>query len=131
MRMVVIFILLPNIKKINDNQSMIRFYKCDNKIINSIIGEPEHEQQPSDKPKIKQESNDEKTVKANDFVKKSNLSFEQITALAESGIPFNCKKMGENSFTIVFERANIEKINKTLSVVSEQEQPPHQPKIKR
>ncbi|MGN1457690.1 MAG: PBECR4 domain-containing protein [Acutalibacteraceae bacterium] len=43
-----------DIKKINDNQSMIRFYKCDNKIINSIIGEPEHEQeQPPHQPKIK------------------------------------------------------------------------------
>ncbi|MDD6488320.1 MAG: zeta toxin family protein [Clostridia bacterium] len=66
-----------------------------------------------------------------DVVKKSNLSLKQVAALVESGIPFKCKKTGENSFIIVFERANIEKINKTLSAVSEQEQPPHQPKIKR
>ena len=78
-----------------------------------------------------QESNNKQEITVNDFYKKSNLSLKQVAALAESGIPFNCKKTGENSFVIVFDRINTEKINKTLSSVSEQEQPPHQPKIKR
>lgn len=80
---------------------------------------------------IKEKTQENKIANKSDFVKKSNLSLKQVAALAESGIPFKCKKTEENSFIIVFERANIEKINKTLSAVSEQEQPSHQPKIKR
>lgn len=76
-------------------------------------------------------STDLQKITDNNFYKKSNLSAEQVTVLAKTGIPFNCKKIGENNFTIVFERTNSDKVIQALNTLSEQEQPSHQPRLKR
>lgn len=50
-----------------------------------------------------------------ELVKKSNLSLEQITLLSKSSIPFKCKKIGEDNFTIVFNRSNVERVKQILN----------------
>ena len=54
------------------------------------------------------------------LVKKSNLTIEQVSALSKTKIPFQCQKTSEDKFTIIFSRADLDKINSVLSAVPEQ-----------
>lgn len=54
------------------------------------------------------------------LVKKLNLTIEQVSALSKTTIPFRCKKTSEGEFTIIFSRADLDKINSVLSAVPEQ-----------
>lgn len=54
------------------------------------------------------------------LAKKSNLTIEQVSALSKTKIPFQCQKTDENKFTIIFSRADLDKINSVLSAVPEQ-----------
>lgn len=50
-----------------------------------------------------------------ELVKKSNLSLEQVALLYKSNIPFKCKKIAEDNFTIVFNRSNLETVKRILN----------------
>ena len=54
------------------------------------------------------------------LVKKSNLTIEQVSALSKTKIPFQCQKTSEDKFTIIFRRADLDKINSVLSAVPKQ-----------
>lgn len=50
-----------------------------------------------------------------ELVKKCNLSLEQVALLYKSNIPFKCKRMSEDNFTIVFNSSNSETVKHILS----------------
>lgn len=50
-----------------------------------------------------------------ELVKKCNLSLEQVALLYKSNIPFKCKRMSEDNFTIVFNRSNLETVKRILN----------------
>lgn len=50
-----------------------------------------------------------------ELVKKSHLSLEQVLLLSNSDIPFKCKKTGDDSFTIFFDKSNSNKIKNLLN----------------
>lgn len=59
-----------------------------------------------------------------ELVKKSNLSLEQVALLYKSNIPFKCKKVAEDNFTIVFNRSNSEIVKHILNTTLNKQNKP-------